>query len=293
MNVFITGVNGQLGYDVRRQLLRRGHEVVGSDLASAEGCDVALDITDADAVAEAIRQAQPDAVIHCAAWTNVDGAEDPANRDKVRAINAAGTANVAAAAKAAGAVLMYISTDYVFDGTGERPWEPDDKNYAPLNYYGETKLAGEQAVSEIMDRYFIVRISWVFGKNGGNFVKAIMRAGQSHDIVRVVRDQIGTPTYTKHFAVLLADMIETDRYGYYHASNEGGYISWYDFACEIYRQAGIDTVIEPVTTEEYGLSAAARPKNSRLDKSKLEEAGFALLPDWREALSDYLEEKND
>ncbi len=294
MKILITGVNGQLGYDLRRVLQARGHQVIGADLNVPEGgADHPLDITDEDAVMKLLQLTGPEGVIHCAAWTDVDGAEDPANRDMVRAINAHGTANVARAAKAADAAMMYISTDYVFDGRGTDPWQPDDRNFSPLNWYGETKLLGEQAVAETLDRFFIVRISWVFGKNGRNFVRAIMDAGRNHDKLRVVDDQIGTPTYTAHLAGLLGDMIETDRYGYYHATNEGGYISWYDFAREIVRQAGIHTAVEPVSTEEYGLRAAARPENSRLDKSKLREAGFSPLPDWREALADYLREAEE
>ena len=228
-------------------------------------------------------------IIHCAAWTAVDAAEDEENKPKVYAINAAGTRNIAEAASAVDAKMIYISTDYVFDGQGERPWQPDDKNYAPLNVYGQTKLEGELAVSSLLTKYFIVRIAWVFGVNGKNFIKTMLNVGKNHDTVRVVNDQIGTPTYTYDLARLLIDMAETDRYGYYHATNEGGYISWYDFTCEIYRQAGMNTKVLPVTTAEYGLSKAARPFNSRLDKSKLREAGFTPLPDWKDALARYLE----
>lgn len=308
MIIFITGVKGQLGNDLSKELLRRGHEVTGSDLKSggerhkakprggsedrAEGefTYLQLDITDEDAVREAVVRTGPDAVIHCAAWTDVDGAEDEANREKVYAINVTGTSNVVKAAAAAGASVMYISTDYIFDGTGTEPRKPDDRDYAPLNYYGKTKLEGELRVTEMLERFFIVRISWVFGKAGNNFVKAIINAGRTHDVLRVVNDQIGSPTYTKHLSVLLSDMIESDRYGYYHAANEGDFISWYDFACEIVRQAGIDTEVIPVSTEEYGLRAAARPENSRLDKKKLEDEGFTPLPHWREALAEYMEE---
>ena len=229
-------------------------------------------------------------IVHCAAWTNVDGAEDPEKKAIVHKINVEGTKNMAEAAKAVDAKIVYLSTDYVFDGQGERPWQPDDKNYAPLNYYGQTKLEGELAVSETVDKYFIVRIAWVFGLNGKNFIKTMVNVGRTHDTVRVVNDQIGTPTYTFDLARLLVDMIETDKYGYYHATNEGGYISWYDFTKEIYRQAGMDTKVIPVTTEEYGLSVAARPFNSRLDKSKLKEAGFTPLPDWKDAVARYLKE---
>lgn len=301
MKVFVTGVGGQLGHDVVNVLVRRGHEAVGSDIQDAYSgfADqspvttapyVQLDITDAAAVARTIEALRPDAVIHCAAWTNVDAAEAMENREKVYAINAAGTENIARAAKAVDAKMMYISTDYVFDGRGERPWEPDDTCYAPLNVYGQSKLAGELAVSGILDKYFIVRIAWVFGLNGKNFIKTMISVGKTHDTVRVVNDQIGTPTYTLDLARLLADMAESEKYGYYHATNEGGYISWYDFCCEFYRQYGLKTKVIPVTTAEYGLSVAARPFNSRLDKRKLKEAGFAPLPTWQDAVSRYLKE---
>lgn len=301
MKVFVTGVAGQLGHDVINELARRGYECVGSDIhtqysgvqdgsAVTDSPYVALDITDAELVMGAITDIKPGVIVHCAAWTNVDGAEDPEKKDIVHRINAEGTKNMAEAAKTVDAKLVYLSTDYVFDGQGERPWQPDDKRYAPLNYYGQTKLEGELAVSETLDKYFIVRIAWVFGLNGKNFIKTMVNVGKTHDIVRVVNDQIGTPTYTYDLARLLVDMIETDKYGYYHATNEGGYISWYDFTCEIYRQAGMNTKVVPVTTEEYGLSVAARPFNSRLDKSKLVEAGFTPLPDWKDAVSRYLKE---
>ena len=295
MKIFVTGVGGQLGHDVVNELSLRGIEAVGSDIAPQysgvqDGTPVVtapyvqLDITDRDAVLETIQEEKPDVIVHCAAWTAVDAAEDEENRDKVYAINVLGTRNIAEAAKSVDAKIVYISTDYVFDGKGERPWQPDDKNYAPLNVYGQTKLEGELAVSEITDKFFIVRIAWVFGVNGKNFVKTMLNVGKNHDTVRVVNDQIGTPTYTFDLARLLADMIETEKYGYYHATNEGGFISWYDFTKEIYRQAGMDTKVIPVTTAEYGLSKAARPFNSRLDKSKLREAGFEPLPDWKDAL---------
>ena len=237
-----------------------------------------------------IEELKPDVIIHCAAWTNVDGAEAPENQEKVHQINAVGTENIAKAAKAVDAKMVYISTDYVFDGQGERPWEPDDKCYAPLNVYGQSKLDGELAVSSILEKYFIVRIAWVFGLNGKNFIKTMINVGKTHDTVRVVNDQIGTPTYTLDLARLLVDMIETEKYGYYHATNEGGYISWYDFCCEFYKQYGLTTKIIPVTTEEYGLSVAARPFNSRLEKKKLVEAGFVPLPTWQDAVSRYLKE---
>ena len=291
MRVFITGVNGQLGHDCVNEMAKRGHEVIGSDIQKGDQpAYVSLDITDAEAVRNTISALKPDAIIHCAAWTAVDAAEDDANKPKVHAINVEGTRNIAQAASDIDAKMVYISTDYVFDGQGERPWQPDDKNYAPLNVYGQTKLEGELAVSSLLSKYYIVRIAWVFGVNGKNFIKTMLQVGKTHDTVRVVNDQIGTPTYTYDLARLLADMVESDKYGYYHATNEGGYISWYDFTKEIYRQAGMTTTVLPVTTAEYGLSKAARPFNSRLDKSKLVEAGFQPLPDWRDALGRYLEE---
>ncbi|MBQ8371076.1 MAG: dTDP-4-dehydrorhamnose reductase [Clostridia bacterium] len=286
MKILVTGVGGQLGYDVMKELKKRGHTAVGSDVQGE--CDILLDITDADAVGNTIKQTMPDAVIHCAAWTAVDMAEDM--EETVRAVNVNGTANIAAACREAGCRMMYISTDYVFDGQGTEPWKPDCKNYMPLNVYGKTKLEGEQAVRDALEQYFIVRIAWVFGKNGKNFVRTMLNLGKKYDTLRVVNDQIGTPTYTADLARLLADMIETEKYGTYHATNEGGYISWYDFACEIFRQAGYDTKVVPVTTEEYGLSKAARPSNSRMDKSKLTEMGFQTLPDWQDALGRYLKE---
>ena len=286
MKVLVTGVGGQLGHDVMNELKKRGHEAVGTDVQGA--CDLTLDITDAAAVAETLRQIRPDALIHCAAWTAVDAAED--QEALVRSINGVGTANLAAACKESGAKMMYISTDYVFDGQGDTPWQPDCKASKPLNVYGQTKLEGELAVANSLEKYFIVRIAWVFGKNGKNFVKTMLALSQKYDTLRVVCDQIGTPTYTFDLARLLVDMIETEKYGYYHATNEGGYISWYDFSCEIFRQAGRSTKVLPVTTAEYGLSRAARPFNSRLDKSKLSEAGFTPLPHWQDALARYLRE---
>ncbi len=299
MKVFVTGVGGQLGHDVMNELNRRGHAGVGSDIAPAYSgiqdnsavCSmpyVQTDITDAAAVRRALEEVRPDAVIHCAAWTAVDAAEDAENRGKVQAINEGGTRNIAEACKALGCKMMYISTDYVFDGQGTAPWQPDCKDYAPLNVYGETKLGGEKAVSALVEKFFIVRIAWVFGLNGKNFIKTMLRLGGTHDTLRVVDDQIGTPTYTLDLARLLVDMIETDKYGYYHATNEGGYISWADFAKEIFRQAGLNVNVIPVTTAEYGLSKAARPFNSRLDKSKLIQCGFEPLPDWRDAVGRYL-----
>lgn len=293
MRFFVTGVGGQLGHDVLNELDKRGYEAVGTDILDEVNNSfpyVKLDITNEAEVAKAVATIKPDVIVHCAAWTAVDAAEDEENRDKVRAINSEGTRYIAQAARTAGAKMIYISTDYVFDGQGERPWQPDDRNYAPLNVYGQSKLDGELAVSGILDKYFIVRIAWVFGKNGKNFIKTMLNVGKTHDEVRVVNDQVGTPTYTYDLARLLVDMAETEKYGYYHATNEGGYISWYDFTCEIYRQAGLSTKVTPVTTAEYGLSKAARPFNSRLDKSKLTENGFTPLPTWQDALSRYLEE---
>ena len=301
MKIFVTGVGGQLGHDVVNEAAARGYETAASDIQPAysgvaDGTAAAaapyyqLDITDRSAVDRTVREINPDVIIHCAAWTAVDAAEDEENRAKVDAINHLGTEYIAEAAKAVDAKMVYISTDYVFDGKGERPWHPDDKNYAPLNVYGASKLAGELAVSGLLSKYFIVRIAWVFGLNGKNFIKTMLNVGKTHDAVRVVNDQIGTPTYTLDLARLLVDMIETEKYGYYHATNEGGYISWYDFTKEIYRQASMTTKVTPVTTAEYGLSKAARPFNSRLDKSKLREAGFKPLPDWKDALGRYLAE---
>ena len=255
---------------------------------------IGLDITDKNAVMSAIKNIKPDVIVHCAAWTAVDAAEDEANREKVFAINAGGTRNIAEAAKILDAKLIYISTDYVFDGQGSEPWQPDDKNYAPLNVYGQSKLDGELAVSTALEKYFIVRIAWVFGLNGKNFIRTMLNVGKTHDTVRVVNDQIGTPTYTFDLSRLLIDMAETEKYGYFHATNAeaepGAYISWYDFAKEIYRQAGMGTKVISVTTAEYGLSKARRPFNSRLDKSKLAQSGFAPLPDWKDALSRFLKE---
>ena len=310
MKVFVTGVAGQLGHDVMNELAKRGYEGVGSDLAPvyngvSDGTAVvnmpyiSLDITDADAVKKVLTETDPDVVVHCAAWTAVDLAEDDDKVEKVRAINAGGTQNIAQVCKELDCKMVYISTDYVFDGQGETPWEPDCKAYQPLNVYGQTKLEGELAVSQALSKFFIVRIAWVFGKNGKNFIKTMLNIGKSHDKLTVVSDQIGTPTYTLDLAVLLVDMIETEKYGYYHATNEGGYISWYDFAVEIFRQAAAlgyedydaeHLTVAPVTTAEYGISKAARPFNSRLDKSKLTENGFRRLPDWKDALARYLKE---
>lgn len=301
MKVLVTGVAGQLGHDVMNELAKRGYDGIGTDIAdSYSGVQdntavvgmpyVQLDITDAESVEKTIKEIKPDVVVHCAAWTAVDAAEDEENRDKVFAVNVEGTKNIARICKEIDAKMVYTSTDYVFDGQGTEPWKPDCKEYAPLNIYGQSKLDGELAVSEILDKYFIVRIAWVFGTNGNNFIKTMLKVGKKFDTLRVVNDQIGTPTYTYDLARLLVDMIETDKYGYYHATNEGGYISWYDFACEIFRQAGYLTNVNPVTTEEYGISKAKRPFNSRLDKTKLVENGFTPLPDWQNALKRYLDE---
>ena len=301
MKYFVTGVNGQLGHDVMNELHKRGYEGIGSDLADSYGgiadCTpvtrmeyVSLDITDKEAVRRAILNVKPDAVVHCAAWTAVDMAEDDDKVEKVRAVNAGGTRNIVEACREIDCKMLYLSTDYVFDGQGTEPWKPDCKAYKPLNVYGETKLEGELAVSRLLEKYFIVRIAWVFGLNGKNFIKTMINAGKTHDEVRVVNDQIGTPTYTFDLARLLVDMCETEKYGYYHATNEGGYISWYDFCCEFYRQYGLKTKVTPVSTEEYGLSKAARPFNSRLDKSKLVENGFQPLPTWQDAVGRYLKE---
>lgn len=301
MKFFVTGVAGQLGHDVMNELAKRGYEGVGSDIAPQySGADdgssvttmpyVGMDITDTEAVRETLLSVKPDVVVHCAAWTAVDLAEDEDKKDKVYAINVKGTQNIADVCKELDCKVIYISTDYVFNGQGTEPWKPDCKDYQPLNVYGRTKLEGELAISNTVSKYFIVRIAWVFGLNGKNFIKTMLSVGKTHDEVRVVNDQIGTPTYTYDLSRLLVDMAETDKYGYYHATNEGGYISWYDFTCEIYKQAGLSTKVTPVTTAEYGVSKAARPFNSRLDKSKLTENGFKPLPTWQDALSRYLKE---
>lgn len=295
MKIFVTGVGGQLGYDVMKELASRGHTAVGSDILEQSCFDqyVKLDITDENAVKEALKEINPDAVVHCAAWTAVDAAEDEENKEKVFAINAKGTENIAKASKELDCKMVYISTDYVFDGQGETPWDADCKDYAPLSVYGMSKLEGEKAVSSILDKYFIVRIAWVFGLNGNNFIKTMLNVGKKYDTLKVVNDQIGTPTYTKDLARLLVDMVETEKYGYYHATNEGGFISWYDFACEIFKMAGYKNTVIPVTTEEYGISKAARPFNSRLSKDKLVKNGFEPLPTWQDALERYLKEIKD
>ena len=304
MKFFVTGVGGQLGHDVMNELAKRGYEGVGSDVAAsytgiADGSPVtampyiSMDITDAETVERVLTQVKPDAVIHCAAWTAVDMAEDDDKVSLVRRVNAGGTRNIALACKKLDCKMLYLSTDYVFDGQGTAAWQPDCRDYKPLNVYGQTKLEGELAVASTLEKYFIVRIAWVFGLNGKNFVKTMIAAGKTHDTVRVVNDQIGTPTYALDLARLLVDMCETEKYGYYHATNEGGYISWYDFCCEIYRQYGLNTAVIPVTTREYGLNKAARPFNSRLDRRKLAEAGFQPLPVWQDAVKRFLSEYNN
>lgn len=301
MKVLVTGVAGQLGHDVMNELHKRGYEGVGSDIAPKySGADdgtavtkmdyVQMDITNSQEVTETIKKVNPDVVVHCAAWTAVDLAEESENKEKVMAINVGGTENIARVCKELDCKMVYISTDYVFDGYGTRPWNEDCKDYAPLNVYGESKLMGEKVVSLNLEKYFIVRIAWVFGVNGNNFIKTMLNVGKKFDTLKVVNDQIGTPTYTYDLSRLLVDMIETDKYGYYHATNEGGYISWYDFACEIFKQAGYKTKVNPVTTEEYGVSKARRPFNSRLNKTKLVDNGFTPLPDWKDALNRYLKE---
>lgn len=300
MKVLVTGVCGQLGHDVMNELNKRGHEGIGTDIKpkysgvqdNSSACTMpyfSMDITDAASVEQRIMEMKPDVVVHCAAWTAVDAAEDEANKPLVKAINEDGTRNIALACKGIDAKMLYLSTDYVFGGQGTEPWKPDDKSFAPLNYYGETKLGGEFAVSSQLNKFFIVRIAWVFGLSGNNFIKTMLRVAETHDEVRVVNDQIGTPTYTFDLARLLVDMIETEKYGYYHATNEGGYISWYDFCCEIYKQSGVPIKVVPVLTEEYGLSVARRPFNSRLNKDKLDENGFSRLPMWQDALGRFLE----
>lgn len=292
MKVLVTGVKGQLGYDVVNELEKQNIEAVGVDIEE-------MDITDSASVNKVIKEVNPDAVIHCAAWTAVDAAEDEDKKEKVKLVNVDGTQNIANVCKELDIKMMYISTDYVFNGEGTEPWQPDRKDYAPQNVYGQTKLDGELAVANTLDKYFIVRIAWVFGKNGNNFIKTMLKVGKNHDQLKVVSDQIGTPTYTFDLAKLLVSMIVTDKYGYYHATNEGGYISWWDFTKEIFKQAtemGYDRYSEknitvtPVSTAEYGVSKAKRPFNSRLDKSKLVENGFTPLPTWQDAVSRYLKE---
>ena len=304
MKVLVTGVSGQLGYDVVNNLISRGYEAIGSDIHKmyngvADGSPVTtaqyieMDITEKNSVNNVLTELKPDVIIHCAAWTAVDAAEKEENRVRVDAINHIGTRNIANAAKSIDAKMVYISTDYVFDGQGTRPWEPDDKSFAPLNVYGQSKLDGEFAVSKLLEKFFIVRIAWVFGKNGKNFIKTMLRIGKNREFVTVVDDQIGTPTYTFDLARLLVDMVETEKYGFYHVTNseiDGQYISWADFTQWIYDVAGYSTKVNKVTTMEYGASVAARPFNSRLDKKKLVEAGFMPLPTWKDAVKRYMRE---
>jgi len=277
MKVFVTGVRGQLGYDVVNELEKRGIEAIGVDIQE-------MDITNADSVNAVIGEAAPDAVIHCAAYTAVDAAED--NAELCRKVNAEGTQNIANMCKTLDIPMIYISTDYVFDGTGERPWEPDDERN-PLNVYGQTKYEGELAVQNTLEKYFIVRIAWVFGVNGKNFVKTMLNLGRTRDHLTVVNDQFGSPTYTYDLAKLLVDMVLTDKYGFYHATNEG-ICTWYEFACEIFRQAGIDVKVDPVSADQYP-AKAKRPSNSRMSKEKLTDNGFEKLPTWQDALQRYLE----
>ncbi len=293
MKVLVTGANGQLGWDMILELKKRGHEPIATDIIDSfeQDCEyIKLDITDEGAVREVIKKVKPDAVAHCAAWTAVDAAEDEDNKPKVYAINVLGTKYIAEACREIDCKMIYISTDYVFHGQGTEPWKPDCKDYKPLNYYGQTKLEGELAVSEILDKFFVVRIAWVFGIHGNNFVKTMLKLTEKNSKIRVVDDQVGTPTYTYDLAKLLVDMAQSEKYGYYHATNEGGFISWYEFACEIFRQAQKRVKVVPVSTKEYGASKAARPFNSRLDKTKLSQNGFITLPDWKDALSRYIKE---
>lgn len=279
MRVLVTGVKGQLGYDVVNECEKRGIEAVGVDVEE-------MDITDAEAVDRVITQSHVDAVIHCAAYTAVDAAED--NAEICRKVNAQGTENIAKVCRKLDLKMIYISTDYVFDGMGERPWQPDDARH-PLNVYGQTKYEGELAVEQNLDKYFIVRIAWVFGVNGKNFIKTMLRLGEERGAASVVNDQVGSPTYTYDLAVLLVDMVQTDKYGRYHATNEG-LCSWYEFACEIFRQAGMDQVkVTPVDSSAFP-AKAKRPSNSRMSKDKLEENGFHRLPAWQDALGRYLKE---
>lgn len=309
MKILVTGVAGQLGHDVMNELAKRGIDGIGSDIAdtyngAADGTAVTtmpyipIDLTDGEAVHARIIFEQPDAIIHCAAWTAVDAAEDEDNQPKVRSINFGATKNIAKVCQELDIPMMYLSTDYVFDGQGTQPWDPDCQDFKPLNVYGATKLAGERAITANLEKFFIIRIAWVFGTNGKNFIKTMLNLGKNHSELKVVNDQIGTPTYTYDLARLLVDMIQTKQYGFYHATNEGGYISWYDFTREIFKQAvelGHTEYAEehvkvlPVTTEEYGISKAARPFNSRLDKSKLAANGFEPLPTWQNALKRYLQ----
>ena len=301
MKVFVTGVNGQLGHDVMNSLYYAEIDAIGSDIKESysgvqdgsPACTmpyIGLDLTDEEKTRKVIAEEEIDAIIHCAAWTAVDAAEEPENQAIVEKINGEVPGVLARIMKERDGKMLYLSTDYVFSGEGTEAWSPDETNFSPINFYGKTKLMGEEKIREVLEKYFIVRIAWVFGLNGKNFIKTMLKVGKSHEEVRVVNDQIGNPTYTLDLAELLVDMICTEKYGNYHATNEGDYISWYDFTKEIYRQAGLKTKVIPVSTEEYGLSKAKRPKNSRLDKKKLRQQGFVPLPDWKNALSRYLEE---
>ncbi len=281
MKVLVTGVKGQLGYDVMRELAKRGIEGIGVDIDE-------MDITDFESVDRVITDANPDAVIHCAAWTAVDAAEDEDKKEKVRLVNVEGPRNIAKVCKKLDIKMIQISTDYVFDGQGERPWEPDDPT-GPVSVYGLTKRDGEEAVKELLDKFFIVRIAWVFGINGKNFVKTMLNVAKTHDTLTVVNDQWGSPTYTYDLARLLVDMIQTDKYGIYHATNEG-FTNWYEFAVAIFKEAGVNVTVKPVTTAEYGISKAARPFNSRMSKDKLDACGFKRLPAWEDALKRYIQE---
>lgn len=277
MRILVTGVKGQLGHDVVNELAKRGHTPIGVDVEE-------MDITDASAVEKEMKKEPLDAVIHCAAYTAVDAAED--NREICMRVNAEGTRNIARVCRELDLKMVYISTDYVFDGEGERPWEPDDPR-DPLNVYGESKYQGELAVEEYLEKYFTVRIAWVFGVNGKNFIKTMLRLAESQKEINVVNDQIGSPTYTYDLAVLLVDMVETEKYGRYHATNEG-LCTWYEFAKEIFRQAGVDIRVNPVSSDEFP-AKAKRPHNSRMDKRKLVRNGFRSLPPWQDALKRYLE----
>lgn len=301
MKVFVTGVNGQLGHDVMNSLYYAEIDAIGSDIKESysgvqdgsPACTmpyIGLDLTDEEKTRKVIAEEEIDAIIHCAAWTAVDAAEEPENQAIVEKINGEVPGVLARIMKERDGKMLYLSTDYVFSGEGTEPWSPDETNFSPINFYGKTKLMGEERIREVLEKYFIVRIAWVFGLNGKNFIKTMLKVGKNHEEVRVVNDQIGNPTYTLDLAELLVEMICTEKYGNYHATNEGDYISWYDFTKEIYRQAGLKTKVIPVSTEEYGLSKAKRPKNSRLDKKKLRQQGFVPLPDWKNALSRYLEE---
>ena len=301
MKVFVTGVNGQLGHDVMNSLYYAEIDALGSDIKESysgvqdgsPACTmpyIGLDLTDEEKTRKVIAEEEIDTIIHCAAWTAVDAAEESENQAIVEKINGEVPGVLARIMKERDGKMLYLSTDYVFSGEGTEPWSPDETNFSPINFYGKTKLMGEEKIREVLEKYFIVRIAWVFGLNGKNFIKTMLKVGKSHEEVRVVNDQIGNPTYTLDLAELLVDMICTEKYGNYHATNEGDYISWYDFTKEIYRQAGLKTKVIPVSTEEYGLSKAKRPKNSRLDKKKLRQQGFVPLPDWKNALSRYLEE---